>query len=250
MMRFLLLLAFVAVAGDLAAKEVPSEYTNLQVLPRDISRREIVSIMRGWVGAVGGGTCSYCHMVSDGLDQPTDNFASDEKATKRKARIMLEMVNRINTTTLPSLPDRRTPHVEVTCRTCHGGINRPEAIEDVVWAALEDEGIEAATARYRELRERHLGSRAYDFSATPMNTLARRLGKDRAAEAARFLELNVELLPPYLPTLLLLGNMHEANDDRDSALSVYRSILASDSSLRFYDSYARRAQRRIDALER
>ena len=43
MTRLLLLLAFVTITGDLAAKEVPSEYTNLQVLPRDISRREIVS---------------------------------------------------------------------------------------------------------------------------------------------------------------------------------------------------------------
>ena len=70
---------------ELSAQGIPSEFTNLQVLPEDISRQEIVALMRGYVGAVGGGNCSYCHTVSDQLNQPTDDFASDAKATKRKA---------------------------------------------------------------------------------------------------------------------------------------------------------------------
>jgi hypothetical protein len=233
---------------ELSAQGIPSEFTNLQVLPEDISRQEIVALMRGYVGAVGGGTCSYCHTVSDQLNQSTDDFASDAKATKRKARVMMEMVNRINTTTLPRLPDRESPNVEVTCTTCHGGITRPLAIADLMLTMLEEEGIEAAVAQYRKLREAHVGSRAYDFSNGPLNDLAERLGRSRAAEAIQFLELNVEFSPPYLPTLILLGNMHEANSDNESALRVYRGVLELDSALQFYDFYAGQARRRIEAI--
>ena len=69
-------LALVAPSAQLAAQGIPTEFMNLEVLPQDITRQEIVSLMRGYVGAVGGGRCSYCHMVSDQLDQPTDDFAS------------------------------------------------------------------------------------------------------------------------------------------------------------------------------
>jgi len=65
-------------ATELCAQGIPEEYTNLEILPQDISRQEIVSIMRGYAGAVGG-RCSTCHMVSEQLNQPTDDFASDEK---------------------------------------------------------------------------------------------------------------------------------------------------------------------------
>jgi hypothetical protein len=53
--------AFLSLVGatGLSAQGVPSEFTNLKVLPEDITRREIVSIMRTMVGDVGGGTCSY-----------------------------------------------------------------------------------------------------------------------------------------------------------------------------------------------
>ena len=46
-------LALVAATGRLAAQGIPTEFTNLHVLPQDISRQEIVSLMRGYVGAVG-----------------------------------------------------------------------------------------------------------------------------------------------------------------------------------------------------
>ncbi len=137
-------LALVTGSGHLAAQGIHTEFTNLEVLPQDITRQEIVSLMRSYVGAVGGGRCSYCHLVSDALDEPSEDFASDEKAAKRNARVMMEMVSRINSTTLPSLPDRRSPNVEVTCSTCHAGLIRPEAIADVMSTVLEDVGVDAA----------------------------------------------------------------------------------------------------------
>lgn len=240
-------LVFVLAAGELFARGVPETFTNLEVLPNDITRQELVGIMRSYAGAVGG-RCAYCHMVSDRLDQPTDDFATDEKATKRTARIMMKMVADINGKTLASLPERDSPAVEVTCDTCHGGIERPVAIEQEIGTVLESDGVDSAIARYRELRKEHFGSRAYDFSAKPLNVLAERLGKERATDAIRLLELNVEFHPNFLPSLGQLGGMHEANDDTESALRVYRGILELDPGLEFYDFYAKRARERIAAL--
>ena len=182
------------------------------------------------------------------LHQPTDDFASDDKSTKRRARVMMEMVSRINGTTLPSLPDRQSPSVEVSCNTCHGGISRPQPIDDLMATLLEEEGIDAAVERYRQLRAAYMGSRAYDFSFRALNRLAESLGRARAADAAQILELNAEFNPTSLPTLILLGNTHEAAGDEESALRVYRGMLELDPGLQFYDFYVGQARARIAAI--
>jgi len=234
-------------APHLVAQGIPETFTNLRILPGAITRPELVAIMREYTSAVGG-RCSTCHMVSDALDQPIDDFASDAKGTKQRARVMMEMVNRINTSTLTSLPDRREPNIDVTCDTCHGGIARPEPIEDLVASVLGEEGIEAAIDRYRQLRSTYLGTRAYDFSFGPLNRLAERLRGTRSADALRLLEINAEYNPTSLPTLILLGNLHEQSGDTQSALGVYRGVLALDPALPLYDFYAGQARNRIAAI--
>ena len=54
-----------------AAGQIPDEFTNLQVLPEDITRAELVEIMKGFSGALDV-RCSYCHTVSPGLNQPNE----------------------------------------------------------------------------------------------------------------------------------------------------------------------------------
>ncbi|HSR40873.1 MAG TPA: tetratricopeptide repeat protein, partial [Longimicrobiales bacterium] len=122
-------------------------------------------------------------------------------------------------------------------------------IEQEVEQVIGERGIDAALARYRELRDRYYGTRAYDFGAGPLNRLARRLAAgERAHQAVRVLELNLEYDPASLPTLLMLGQAHEAAGDQESALRVYRRILDLDSSDPFYDLYAERARERIEAI--
>jgi hypothetical protein len=238
--------SFLGAAG--VAAQIPEEFTNLQVLPADIGQRELVGMMRGFAGNLGV-RCSYCHTVSDQLNQPDDDFAADDKATKRKARLMLQMVGRINDETLAQLPDRTSPNVSVTCGTCHGGISRPMPIDQEVEHIITGEGVDAALARYGELRERYHGSRAYDFSFRPLNALAERLaGREMVAEAVQVLELNAEHHPTSLPTLLLLGQAHERNGDNEAALTVYHGMVELDPSTRFYDFYAGQAQQRIEAI--
>lgn len=119
--RGLAVLAMTALAllpAVVSAQGIPEEYTNLKILPEGIQRSELVGIMRGF--AIGLGVrCSHCHMVSNGLDSPDDDFSSDKKPTKLKARVMLQMVQAINQDHIANLPDRTEPNVEVGCVTCH-----------------------------------------------------------------------------------------------------------------------------------
>ncbi len=237
-----------AVCATNAAAQIPDTFTNLQVLPADISRAELIGTMRGFAGALGV-RCSYCHMVSDLLNQPDDDFSSDDKATKRKARVMLGMVRRINEEILPRLPERTSPNVQVECRTCHGGIPRPVPIDEEIEHTIADRGIDAAVERYRELREQYYGSRSYDFSFAPLNELAEGLlAGEKTVEAVRVLELNAEYNPASLPTLLLLGQAHERNGDNEAAVRAYRALLELDPSTRFFEFYAGRARARIEAI--
>jgi len=50
-----------------ARAEIPDEFTNLEVLPEDITRGELVSIMRGFAGALGV-RCNHCHVGEDPSD--------------------------------------------------------------------------------------------------------------------------------------------------------------------------------------
>ena len=89
----------------------PAFAKNLQVLKFVKSKQEL----KGWMNMIKaslGVDCDYCHN--------TDNFASDEKPTKRKARIMLKMLVQIRTDYF-SYPDAKQP----TCYTCHQGHKEP-----------------------------------------------------------------------------------------------------------------------------
>ena len=94
-------------------------YTNLKVLPKDVSRRELVNAMLEHLRGLGlrrnrNEGCLYCHVGEFG--QPTDtwDFASDEKPAKQKARVMMGMVAAINGQHLTELPEASRPPMRVT----------------------------------------------------------------------------------------------------------------------------------------
>src|SRR5215470_15714606 len=62
---------------------IPSTFVNLQVLPKDISKHDLVDLMKQFCITFSV-RCSYCHQVSDDLTE--GSFDSDEKPTKQKAR--------------------------------------------------------------------------------------------------------------------------------------------------------------------
>ena len=97
-----LIVGFILVSGVATVfAQIPDEFTNLKLLPKDISKGELIGTMRDW--AVGLGVrCSHCHVGPDNL-QGTD-FASDKKKSKQTARRMLKMSRAINGDLLKDLP--------------------------------------------------------------------------------------------------------------------------------------------------
>jgi hypothetical protein len=109
-----------ALAAPIAA-QVPTTFTNLQVLPKDIAQRPLVDTMRGFVFALDV-RCEFCH-VGEGNDLSRFDFASDAKPTKVTARAMLRMLAGINTQLAPIAEPTSTP--KATCFTCHRGALKP-----------------------------------------------------------------------------------------------------------------------------
>lgn len=208
-----------------AQARIPDEFTNLEFLPEDIGKRELIGIMRGFTRALGVGQCSTCHMVSDGLDQPDDDFSSDDKPLKVKARAMLRMVQAINDDHISQLEERGEPAFEVTCATCHAGKRRPTTLQQEVTWALEEGGVEAMTTRYAELRERYFGQGAYNFGSRTLQDVAQGLGRDNPEAAMAAIELNLEHYPESAASWGLKGQLHEMNGENDDAIEALEKSL-------------------------
>ena len=115
--------------GQRAAAPAPPP-TNLQVLPKDFTRQQVVQVMQQFTMGLGV-TCNYCHVEMAGA-QPGANgqipldAASDEKQAKKTARVMMKMVGDINNTLGSQLGKAASDVVKVQCVTCHRGASVPK----------------------------------------------------------------------------------------------------------------------------
>jgi hypothetical protein len=130
LLRLVLLgLSFGVVAlVDIAAIErspEKNEYENLQVLPKDISSKELQHIMVDEFQDGLGVGCGFCHAQKKGsllLD-----YASDEKPEKEIARNMMRMTMEINNKYFEvEKPVIGNDLLVVTCTSCHKGTPHPE----------------------------------------------------------------------------------------------------------------------------
>jgi len=179
--------AFLATTSALAQESV--EHTNLKVLDPNSSREEIGTAMLENLRGLGlprrqSEGCLYCHVGS--MDIPTNewDFASDEKTTKEKARVMMQMVIDINSSYLPQLGDRIDTDFQVTCYTCHAGRTDPRPLATVIHETWSMDGIDAATRKYHELRDRYFSADAYDFRPAVLVGVANQLAKAGAWDDA------------------------------------------------------------------
>jgi hypothetical protein len=99
-------------------------YTNLQVLPKDISPKDLQSIMVNEFQDGLGVGCNFCHAQQKGslhLD-----YASDEKPEKQIARAMMHMTLDINqkyfNVERPAIGDSL---MQISCISCHKGTPHP-----------------------------------------------------------------------------------------------------------------------------
>lgn len=205
----------------------PEEPENLKVLPKEVRGAQLGQVMRGFATALGA-RCEHCH-VGEGSDLSKFDFASDQKLAKRKARVMIQMVQAINQnhfaeiTTLEDSPQKR---VEVTCMTCHRTLTKPLMLDGILDQTIETDGTEAAIAKYRELREKYYGSFAYDFSAGTLTGLGERLGTNGSFDAAlRILDLELEMNGESASIYYTLGGIQASAGRHEEAITSYERGL-------------------------
>jgi tetratricopeptide (TPR) repeat protein len=233
-------LLLAAAAAGPAAAQIPDKYKNLQVLPKEITKPELVEIMRNFAGALGV-RCNHCHVGQNAATLEGFDFASDEKEQKKVARAMLRMTREINQTLLPATG--RTRMVEVRCITCHRGQVKPETLDRVVLAAIEEKGVAAGLDRYRELRTASFGEGGYDFSARTLSIVAETLARDRKDldGALSAVAVNLEFHPDDPNIHLMQGEMLARKGDKEGALRSYRRVLELQPD-------NRRAKAQVEAL--
>lgn len=194
--------------------DVFADPQNLKVLPADTSSADLNATMRGF--ALGLGLrCNDCHVGEPNAPLHTYDFAADEKPLKQKARLMLAMVNEINSVHVVKLDDVDTAsRVDVRCVTCHRGQPQPKLIQDVLDEQLAEHGIDAAVARYRELRDQFHGSHSYDFSELTLPMYAETVAKrGQVAEAVKLARLNTEFFPDSYYSFFMLAEIRAASGD-------------------------------------
>ena len=221
--------------------QIPEKFTNLQVLPKDASRADVVAVMRGFAGALGV-RCNHCHVGENAATLENFDFASDDKDTKQIARGMMRMTSEINGRLIPAAGISKP--LEVRCITCHRGVTKPEQLLDILTRTAEQRSAAAALEEYRELRQKYYGRGGYDFGAPTLNMLAEGFARRKnVAAAVEVQEFNVKVNPDIATSYGLLGDLYLAKGDRAAARSAFERAVALDPSSAFF-------KKRLDDLRR
>ena len=118
---------------------------NLQFFPKDMTGQQILPIMQNFNAALGV-NCTYCHNAEPPVDRPGNDFASDEKETKKKARVMLVMARDVNMKLQSELGKPANELTNVQCVTCHRGVAIPKQLVAIMMETAGKEGVNKAVA--------------------------------------------------------------------------------------------------------
>jgi hypothetical protein len=105
--------------------------TNLQVLPKDLTGRQVRDTMETWAGSLGV-KCEFCHTADPKNvgpnGRPRMDYANDSKPDKQIARIMYTMTQQLNKDYISKAMDLDKDGMgkPVSCGTCHRGHEMPE----------------------------------------------------------------------------------------------------------------------------
>jgi hypothetical protein len=100
--------------------------TNLKILPKNISGKELHNIMRGFSMSLGV-RCGFCHVSEqvEGQTKSKFDFASDNKPEKNIARNMMRMTQAINENYIGKMIGADHALEQIACVTCHMGRKTP-----------------------------------------------------------------------------------------------------------------------------
>ena len=213
-----LICAATSALAQAPAQEAPK---NLQVLPKDWTRAQVVAVMQNINAALGVG-CDYCHVMPQG--QPPD-MASDDKDKKLSARAMMKVTQGVNASLSTEFGVPAAELTRIGCITCHRGVPVPKQIGEILAATSAEKGFDAARAQYNELKGKFYGAQAYDFSESGLIATAQPLVPARADEAIRFLQMNLELFPRSARTYVALAGAQQAKNDRAGAIASLEKAI-------------------------
>jgi len=113
----------VMIVVSLAFTNDDPKYKNLKVLPKNITKKQMDSVMHEFTGSLGV-KCNHCHMFN--AETKTMDFASDENKHKLVARNMMKMTAKINKKYFDVAGKRSLDaKLMVGCYTCHHGQEDP-----------------------------------------------------------------------------------------------------------------------------
>ena len=213
--------------GTAALAQIPDEFTNLQVFPKNVGKQDLVIAMRSFSMSLGV-RCTHCHVAKTPDDFSSIDWASDDLAPKKDARRMMQMVAAINTQLLPE--DKDKDGLRVQCITCHRGLRSPDTLEKVLMKEYSSGGVEAAIASYRTLREKYYGSGSFDFGPYTLVGLAEQLAQRKGDMdgAVAIMQLNVEHNPTSPDAFLMLGQIQAVKGDKTGAVASVEKALKLD----------------------
>ncbi len=238
-----LLLAVLLSLTVSASAQIPATFTNLQVLPEEIGRRELIGVMRAFTGALGV-RCLHCHVGTDGDNFSDVVFSADDYETKRLARVMLGMVAQINATLASESGRDPAGLTEVTCFTCHHGSTQPRMIQQELDAAYREGGAPELLRRYTELREEFYGRAIYDFKNSVLvnQAIALAEGQDDTDGALQLLARNQELFRKYSYTYYIMGQIHlDAGNMKQAVRSLRKAVKLEPGNI-WYEHALQEAQ--------
>ena len=108
-----------AVMKSIAGREnepATTVFKNVQLL-KDMTAGQLLTAMDQTYGRALSQNCTSCHVVNQ--------WASDSIPRKKTARIMIAMMNAINSEQLVKMPPRNGATPKITCITCHRGNGQP-----------------------------------------------------------------------------------------------------------------------------
>jgi len=223
--KLILLIAVFSSAPSLAQQEKKDIFANpqnLKVLPSDISSEKLGDTMKSFAMGLGV-RCETCHVGEPNTPLETFDFESDEKDMKRKARVMIDMVQEINggfVAELNNIEDAQ--RVEVRCVTCHRGLPQPKLIQDVLDETLAEGGVDAAINEYNKLRTKYYGSHSYDFSEFNLPMYVQQLAaRDQAEMAITLARINTENFPESYYSFFVLAELYRSVAQIDAAIDSY-----------------------------
>jgi photosynthetic reaction center cytochrome c subunit len=222
-----------AAAPAQGAAPAPVPARNLQVLPKEWTNAQVLPVMRSIAAALGT-ECGHCH-VWTAAGAPGNDFPSDVKPEKTKARAMLRMVMDINktiNTEFTKLGKPASEIVQVQCVTCHRGNVIPKQLVDIVLDTANQSNAAAAVAKYRDLRKEYYGAQAYDFSdLTLFDAATRAIAANKFDDAILFAQTNVEFNPKSARSHQVMSQAYQRKNDRANAIAEMEKAVALDPAL-------------------